>query len=291
METGRLSMMVKKKIQITNNSSGNSKPEDTHLSIQLCLDGFSFCLADEIKNEILSLFHYTFPKSAGNPQKQLQYVKEVFESEPLLSKRYKSVNVTHVNNLSTFVPKAMFDENHLAGYLKYSHKIYKNDFITYDTIENHELINVYVPFVNVNNFFLDKFGSFDYEHFSSVFVKNLMDTYKFSEHPHMFVMVDKTHFEILAIAENKLQLYNSFQYKTQLDFIYYLLFTAEQLKFNPNHFELIFLGETLPNDPIYQIAYKYIKNIAFLEVRNKRKTGAEFTEEIQRKYFTLLHQY
>jgi len=145
--------------------------------------------------------------------------------------------------------------------------------------------------VNINNYFLEQFGSFDYEHSSTVFVKNLLDTYKFSEHPHMFVMVDHDHFEILAIADNKLQLYNYFKYNTPQDFIYYLLFVAEQLEFNPREFEMIFLGKTVANDPIYQIAYKYVKNITFLEVRNKRNLNKDITEDLQRQYFTLLHQF
>jgi hypothetical protein len=282
--------MVKKKVQIRNNS-GTLKPEDTHLSIQLSLDGFSFCLLNEVNNEIFLLTQYSFPKYSYTPHKHLQYVKQVFESETLLGKKYQSVNVTHMNELSSLVPKAMFDENNLADYLKFSHKIYKNDFITFDIINNHDLINVYIPFVNINNYFLDRFGSFNYKHFSTIFIKNLLDTYKFSEHPHMFVMVNGSHFEILAIADNKLQLYNSFKYKTKQDFIYYILFVAEQLNFNPSHFELIFIGKTIPDDEIYQIAKKYVRNIAFLEVRNKRDLNKEITEDMQREYFTLLHQY
>lgn len=291
MVTGLLSTMVKKKIQIKNNSSDTHHPEDTHLSIQLSLDGFSFCIVNEISDEINSLHYRSFPDYTYTPLKHLKFVEEVFKTEPLLSQKYNSVNITHVNDLSTFVPKALFDENNLPGYLKYSHKIYKNDFITFDTIPNHDLINVYIPYVNINNYFLERFGSFNYEHSSTVFVKNLLDTYKFSEHPHMFVMVDHDHFEILAIADNNLQLYNSFSYKTPEDFIYYVLFVAEQLDFNPREFELFFLGKTVANDPIYQIAFKYVKNIAFLEVRNKRKLNKEITEDLQRQYFTLLHQY
>jgi hypothetical protein len=283
--------MAKKKNQKNNNTSGTNKPEDTHLSIQLSLDGFSFCIINEMTDEVLSLHNRSFPNYSYTPDKHLDFVKEVFKTEPLLDQKYNSVNVTHVNDLSTLVPRALFDENNLSGYLKYSHKIYKNDFISFDTIPSHDLVNVYIPFVNINNYFLEQFGSFDYEHSSTVFVKNLLDTYKFSEHPHMFVMVDHDHFEILAIADNKLQLYNYFKYNTPQDFIYYLLFVAEQLEFNPREFEMIFLGKTVANDPIYQIAYKYVKNITFLEVRNKRNLNKDITEDLQRQYFTLLHQF
>ena len=50
------------------------------------------------------------------------------------------------------------------------------------------------------------------------------------------------HFEIIVIANKKLQLYNTFQFTSKEDFIYYVLFTAEQLKLNPEKFELLLLG-------------------------------------------------
>lgn len=284
-------MMVKKKFQIKNNSSELNNPDDNHLSIQISLDGFSFCTINKITNEISSLTHYPFSNTSLIPQKHLKNVSGIFEKEPLLQKEYGTLNVSHVNNLSSFVPKALFNDKNLSDYLKFGHKIFKNDYITFDTINNHELINVYIPFVNVNNFLIDKFGSFEYKHFSSILIKNLLDTYKFSERPHMFVNVNETHFEIVALANNNFQLYNTFTYHNKEDFIYYILFTAEQLHFNTNYFELIFLGETVKNDDIYDITYKYIRNVSFLENRYKYVLNNEFTDDIQRKFFTLLHQY
>ncbi len=291
MVTGLHYMMLKKEFQITNNSSELKNPDDNHLSIQISLDGFSFCTINKITNEIPSLVHYPFSNNSPTPQKHLQNVKSIFEKEPLLQKKYDSVNVSHINNLSSFVPKALFNDQNLADYLKFGHKIFKNDYIVYDMINNHELVNVYIPFVNINNFLIDKFGSFEYKHFSTVLIKNLLDIYKFSERPHMFVMVNETHFEIIAIANNSFQLYNSFSYKSKEDLIYYILFTAEQLNFNPNYFELIFLGETVEDDEIFDITYKYVRNINFLENRHKYALNKKFTEDMQRKYFTLLHQY
>ena len=241
--------------------------------------------------------NFPFPWNKTNfydafPESFLQIPRELVDLEnPLLQKKYDSVNVSHINNLSSFVPKALFNDQNLADYLKFGHKIFKNDYIVYDMINNHELVNVYIPFVNINNFLIDKFGSFEYKHFSTVLIKNLLDIYKFSERPHMFVMVNETHFEIIAIANNSFQLYNSFSYKSKEDLIYYILFTAEQLNFNPNYFELIFLGETVEDDEIFDITYKYVRNINFLENRHKYALNKEFTEDMQRKYFTLLHQY
>ena len=148
-------MMVKKKIQISRGSIDPAKLDNIQLSIQISLDGFSFCILKIDTNEVFVLEHFSFQNKSPNPEKHLENVTQLFETEELLQQRYGSVNITHVNNLSTLVPKALFDPENLKQYIKHSSKIYKNDYIVFDPIENHDIMNVYVPFVNINNFFLD----------------------------------------------------------------------------------------------------------------------------------------
>jgi len=284
-------MTVVKKIQKTNKHIEYSYLDDSHLSIQLSLDGFSFCIININTNEISGINHISFAAKSSSPQKLLENVKQLFQSEKQLQKRYNSVNITHVNDLSTLVPKPLFDEKQLKSYLQYSSKTYTNDYIVYDEIDNHDIVNVYIPFVNLNNFFLEKFGSFEYKHFSTVLIENLLNTYKFSEHPHMFVHLNSNHFEIIAIANQKLIFYNSFKHQTKEDFIYYILFTAEQLKLNTETFELMLLGHISKDHEYYKVAYKYIRNISLLENRSKYKFSDYFNEDSKRSYFTLLSQY
>ncbi len=284
-------MMAKKKVQIINNTIDFNESKDNHLSIQLSLDGFSFCIINKNSNEVHLIKHIPFENSSSTPEKHLKNVESVYKSEDLLEKNYDSVNISHVNNLSALVPKPLFDPNYIQNYIKYSSKTYKNDYIVYDEIENHDMFNVFIPFVNINNFLLKKYGSFEYKHFSSILIENLMNTYKFSERPHFFVDLHSNHFEIVAIADNKLVLYNSFEYKTKEDFIYYILFTAEQLNFNPEKFELVLSGKINKEDEFYKIAYNYIRNISLLENRSKYSFSSAFSEDIKREYYTLLNQY
>ena len=284
-------MMVKKKLQIINNTVDFNESKDNHLSIQLSLDGFSFCIIDKNTNEVNLIQNIPFENNSSTPEKHLKNIEKIYKTEDLLSKNYDSVNISHVNELATFVPKPLFDPNHINSYIKYSSKTYKNDYIVYDEIENHDMFNVFIPFVNINNFLLEKYGSFEYKHFSSILVENLLNTYKFSERPHLFVDLHDQHFEIVAIADNKLVLYNSFKYTTKEDFIYYILFTAEQLNFNPEKFELVLSGSIIKDDAFYKIAYDYVRNISLLENRSKYTFSDNFTEEIKREFYTLLNQY
>jgi len=291
MEIGLHFMMEKKQNQITNKSKDFNNLNESHLSIQLSLDGFSFCIVDKNKNRIFDLKHISFSNNSPTPQKHLENVEKLFKQEALLKRKYDSVNITHVNDLSTLVPKPLFDDNHLNNYLKYSSKTYKNDYIVYDELDNHDIVNVYIPFVNINNFFLENFGGFEYKHFSTVLIENLLNTYKFSEHPHMFANINEKHFEIVIIANNKLIFYNTFKYHSKEDFIYYVLFTAEQLNLNPEKMDLVFSGIVSKENDLYKIAYKYIRSISLLENRSKYQFDPSIKEADKRRFFTLIHQY
>ncbi len=264
---------------------------ETHLSIQLSLDGFSFCVLDKTYDLVQKIADHPFKEPASGPEDLLAQIQEVFAKEKLLQHKYGSVNVSHVNDLSSLVPKTLFDERKLKDYIRYSSKTFDNDYIVYDEIDNHDLINVYIPFVNVNNFLLDRFGSFEYKHFSTVLISNLLNTYRYSEHPHLFVHLEKSRLYVVAIAGNKLQLYNSFPFKTREDFLYYLLFTAEQLGMDPETLELVLSGRIDKNSELYEIAYTYVRKISLIENRFRYEFEPSVNEASKRRHMTLIQQY
>ncbi|OIQ16040.1 DUF3822 family protein [Lacinutrix sp. MedPE-SW] len=258
---------------------------DKELSIQLSLNGLSFCVLNTSNNTITAIKHFSKEKKL-TPFELLDFVKHLFNTESLLKENYNKVTVIHTNELSALVPQALFNEDAMADYLKLSSKILKSDYITYDTITANETVNVYVPYINVNNFIYDHFGAFTYKHFSTVLIENLVAAEKNASDDKLYINVNTTHFELLAFAKGKLLLYNTFEYTTPEDFIYYVLFTTEQLEFNPETISAILLGAIEKDDTLYNILYKYIRNVSF----GNRMDSFSFTEKQNNQYsnFTLL---
>ena len=280
--------MIKEIKKLTNNDIDFLNLEDNYLSIQLSLDGFSFCVYNKIQDKIGIFGVYEFDNSSSSPFKQLDCIKELFAQEKVLQLNYKSVFVTHFNNLVTQVPRPLFNKNNLEQYLQYTVKMLENDFIAYDELANSEIINVYIPFVNVNNFLLDTYESFTYKHSSTVLIENLLNEYKNIEASFCFVNVTGKYFEIVVIQNKKLALYNFFSFTTKEDFIYYILFTAEQLNLNPEEFELILMGDIEKESELYDIVYQYIRNIKFYVPNN---ANLQLNEIPSHSNFTLLNQF
>nr|WP_294776033.1 DUF3822 family protein [uncultured Flavobacterium sp.] len=255
------------------------------LAIQVSLNGLSFATFNTISNESLALKTITMGKV--NVTSNIEDLfGEAFETHPELKADYDEIVILHSNNLSTFVPTALFDEEYLGSYLQFNTKVFETDFFAFDELPNYEMNNVYIPYVNMNNYFIDRFGTFDYKHAHSILVQKLLEVSKNNEDRKMFVHVSDSHFEIVIVQNQKLLLFNTFDYKTPEDFIYYILFTAEQLQLNPEHFKLELLGKITEGDVLFDIAYKYVRNVSLFDVSDLQNA---FTETENREHFILLH--
>lgn len=258
----------------------------TKLVLQISLSEISFCIVDTLTDKIETFGDFPLDKSANFIEIE-NTILDFIKNTPLLQSGFDNVVVLYNNSLNTFVPQVLFDENYLGSYLQYNVKVFDNDFITYDEIANYEMNNVYIPYANINNALIDLYGNFNYKHSHSVLVKKLLDLSKNIDETQVFVHCQKDNFQLIAIKNQKLLLFNSFEYKTKEDFIYYLLFTIEQLQLNPETLQLKVFGNITKESAIYQIAYKYIRNISLFFEHND--LDRKISQQNYLQHFILIH--
>ena len=265
--------------------SNNNLEKGRVLSIQVSLSGLSFLVLDSDNDVIVDLIDIVFEKKC-TPQEVLDQLTHNFNSNEVLQYSFSKITVIHDNEMMALVPSAIFEEEHLSDYLKYNTKIFKTDFITYDVIKNDDIMVVYIPFVNINNYIFERFGSFEYKHNTTVALDQILQIQKNTNDQSMYINVNATYFDLVVTQQNELQLYNRFEYQTKEDFIYYILFTAEQLGLNPEHFECTLMGSIKEDDSLFSIAYKYIRNVSLLSAEKMRYSQNNSTEN-----FTLLNSF
>jgi len=255
-----------------------------NLSIQFSLDGFSFCIYSQ-EQKVTDFVSYTFEKKVDNPMELLQEIERIFVAEKLLQQDFESVLVIHQNELSSFVPADYFDENKLADYLKYNIKVLQTDFIAFDTIDKISAKNVYIPYVNINNYLFQNFGAFEYKHHLTILIDKLMR--ENSTEKKCYVNVCKSTFDVILIENDNLLFSNTFTYQTEQDFIYYLLFVAEQLKLDLETILVILIGEIDSKSDLYKIAFTYIRNIDFIS--NNSSFFDDEKQLLQHQNYTLIN--
>lgn len=257
VETGRRFMT-----QSTTNSV-HTIP-NKRLSVQVALTGLSFLITNSAKTQVFEFSAKEF-KKARTPEELLIDIEEFVSTKITDPSEFESVNVLYSNAEYTTVPTALFDEAKASDYLKFNSKILINDFIAWDEILERGMHLVYVPYVNINNYLFDTFGSFQYFHTASILLKILPTGTKFSEIPTVHIYVEKTNFQIIVQQSGELKLCNSYHYITPEDFLYYILFCFEQLEINPDIAKVVLLGNILRDDELFEIAYTYIRNLEFMD--------------------------
>ena len=249
--------MIEKRIK---NSNDISDTNFKKLSIQVSLNGLSFCVADTVSHQVLLSDTINFPEEL-NPEEMLTHLKGLFKKYKLDDKSFDEITVIHRNRLFGLVPKPLFNPDLLSDYLKFNTKLFSNDALTYDEVEHQDMVVVYVPYTNVNNYIYDLFGEFNFFHDGTIIISSLLNTVGNLDMPICFVHVSEKQMDICVATNKKLLLYNSFSYETKEDFIYYLRFAFEQLELDSANVPVKFFGAIEEDDDCYTLCLNYIANM------------------------------
>ncbi len=223
---------------------------------------FSFCIQNTISNKIEAFSKSTISNKGIIDEE----IWKIFIQNPLLNASFDQISVLHSTSMTNFVPSAFFDPNYLGSYLQYNNKVFETDYFAFDYLDNYDLNNVFIPYTEINNYLLEHYDSFDYKNSGSILVKKILDLSKYNDQKQVWVHFQEQQFEIIVVRNQQLILYNTFKYKTLEDFIYYLLFTFEQLQLNPEIVQLHFVGDISLDSDYFKIAYKYIRNCSIYDV-------------------------
>ena len=231
------------------------------LSIQVSLNGLSFCVLDTITNKILAFEKVVF-STPSTPYLMLKELKAKLSQHGDIGRNFSEVVVIHKNNMFGLVPKPLFNKDELPNYLKFNAKIMANDLVAYDELPNQEIVNVYIPYTNVNNYIFELFGEFEFKHSGTVLISTLLSQSRTAPEPTCYVQVSGKDMEMMVASDKKLLFYNQFEYKTKEDFLYFLLFSLEQLQIDLEKIQLKLFGSIEEGDPIFDLCYQYIKNVS-----------------------------
>jgi hypothetical protein len=268
---------------VTNKNQNNNLLK---LSIQVRLNGLSFCILNSITKDVVWYKKTEFQKDF-NPIKILKQLELHFNEENKLQEFSGDVVLIFSNDLYSLVPEEYFIEEEASNYLKFNTKILKTDVVAFDHLQDQKIVNVYIPFTNITNYLFDKFGEFEYKHGISVLCQAVLQKPS-HEGVHAYLNVYANYYDLVIVKDNKLLLSNTFQFDTKEDFIYYLLFTAEQLEMDPSEFNLLLLGDIDKEADIYKIAYTYVKNIEFVEPNLDIDPAEYNSANFKREAFILL---
>ena len=241
----------------------NNYSEAKHaLSILINRNGLSFLIYDTYHKNVVSLKSHDFIDYS--PEEELhQYVYKYLSNQEVIGQPFADVRVCVINNLSTFVPQPLFDKNKKASYLESHADFRKQDYVSFDILASAQIVNVYIPYVNVNNMLLETFGKFSYVHCSSLLLESLCKQDNNKNEPFWFVHVQYNLAYFFLIKKGKLHFYNSFRWKNEKDLLYYTVAVAKNNNLELEKAILWLSGHIKPGDQTHQLLSNYVYKTSF----------------------------
>lgn len=260
------------------------------LIVQIGLDGVQLAVKEIRKNKFIALENYQFKDVFS-----FDIVTDLWDMLALESKlilpKYKQVTCIVVNNHSTIVPAPLFDAGKKTAYLQFNSSIEESDWIGVDDIKNLDAKNIFAIPLVLKEKLDSQFSGLTYHHCSTVLLESLLVQNKNQASKKFIVHIHHSRFEAIVLEGKKLVFYNTFQFLTPEDFIYYLLFIYEQLQMNPETQEAVFIGDVEKNSELFNWALRYIRTVKMGE----RTDTADYSYQLQtlprHSFFTLFNSY
>ncbi len=261
-----------------------------HLSIQFGLSGFSFTILNVSRNKFLYLKSFSFLK-AKTVDEAVYEMEKVFLDEQILHQPFKTINIAYCGKKSVLVPLPLFEKDKAKDYLRYNAEISEQESVFFDILKNIEAVNIYAFDAVFESWIKSNFPTAKIVHHATCLIESLLSNNKNTlTEATLFVNVGEFNFEVVLLDKKDLIFYNSFDYQSSEDFVYFLLFVCEQLKLNPENLKLKLIGEIEKNSALYSIICKYIRDVSFVDRNDMFEFSYGFYEIPDHFYFTLFNQ-
>lgn len=239
------------------------------LVLQVDQERLTMAVLDNLTNDFLAFESWFFRKAVTDAQMADQ-IERLLTDHEWLGNGFKRVDAIVTSEKFTFVPAALFDSSAAKEYLAFNAPVTDRDVVRNDVLRQADARNVYALDHRLEKALLKISPSIRLRHHLSPLSERVLAASKNQNDKRVHAHIRQGQFDIVVSENGKLLLANIYTYQSPEDFIYFLLFAAEQLKLNPEKFELEISGEVEEKSAISAIANKYVRNVKFAERQNGR---------------------
>lgn len=168
------------------------------------------------------------------------------------------------NSRNTFVPKEVYQEKDMSKYLEILGLTDAESVVCADFVEEAGAYNVYAITKEEYDYVKSLPNDMKVRHASSVVVAELIrESRERTDDTRVFLNIKDQRFEMIVLEGCKLLFFNHFRYKTKEDFLYFLLFTIEQLHLDAGSVPVYFLGMIEEDSQLVELTKRYVRDVRF----------------------------
>jgi hypothetical protein len=274
-------------------SAYQAEKNTDRLSIQLRLDGFSFCISNPAQRKIFYFADYKII-SSQNKRQDWDNLSDSFEKwldyNSINGDSFKEIIVTIDHPNYTILPSSFFAEEHKKNQLIFDQQIdYQFAALSNSlTGMKHELIFAFPN--RLQSILNDYFTEFTIKHSFFLNHANLYQLNKNKNHGNqVFVLVSNRDLYILIMQNENLVFQNSYKFTAKEDFVYFILLAYDETHLNPEEDKLYLMGEISQSSALFNICYQYIRNVQLFNQVNDLHLGSEFDSFPLHQYYTQIY--
>jgi hypothetical protein len=253
-----------------------------HLSIQLGISNFSYCLL----NTTTFTYDYARIYTLSSTDDTAAEITEIINNDVIIKSEFSTQSVAFVNFPSTLVPSSLYKKEETETILAFNTEVMGKALA--DTIlsqKTHLIYSVPESILTIVSNFFPKAKQKSQE---SILIQQYSQLNNNTEKAYLYLNHKKV--TITFFKGNKLVFNNSFDYLTKEDLLYFVLFSFEQLKLSPENIEVILFGTIEKDDEYFNLLYEYIRNLKLGKRPHEFTFPAEFDSLAEHKYFGLFTQ-
>ncbi len=253
--------------------------------LSLSKTGFSIIVSDGDKRQILLSAHAYWP-AEKDTLKLIQKFESCFDALPISPDHSASLQCLVNFQKFSLVPEDYYQKGSGQKILSYTAKLTKGDRIYTDHWTASEAILVHAIPEKISDWIKKKFGEVHLKHEATA-IDRLYRLYPSGDFFGL-LFVNPYQADFYLAQKGKLQWYNKFEYQTDEDLLYFILYCLEQNRFLPTELQLNVGGISLKGDKLRVLLDRYISDVKDLSIPSAFKVSPKISEQELRENINLL---
>jgi len=217
-----------------------------------------FSITGFATQELQQLAYYT------DDEVNESFLLKLFAAHPELNGNFYRVSVCYDHPQSTLVPLKYYNHEKGTLLLKTMFGVNVTAIVFSEAVTEWQLYNIYAVPKEVHGWMSMKFASGKFWHQYSVSIKNIIAA---DEDGSLLVDLRKEDFTVLAAANSKLLIAQTFNYSTPEDVLYYLLKVCQQFGLSQREVHLGLSGLVDLQSALYKGLHQYFIHIEFRDAK------------------------
>ena len=225
--------------------------QQTNLICEVSPNSFSYVFENDVYKKFHGLSVYHFKK-----EKNIHELKEIFNEQALLKKKYKNLFISYSFPESVLLPDELYKPGEKEVLLNMLFGDLHSNTILTDVIAEKKMRNVYRIPLEIHHTIIEQFPLANFSHQYSLLVKEMINDKNV-----LNVIIYQDTFVAALIKNDELQIIQTYFYQSATDIVYHLLNICKQ--FSAEEMPLRFAGMISNDSELYNEIHHYFSNISF----------------------------